>query len=75
MSSYSTLSLKTPPPHSDTQDFLLGDTFMRNVYTVFNFGEFVSGSDTPTLQFLSVRPSTCLCLVLWSYSIFLILFR
>lgn len=42
------------PEQGDTQDLLLGDTFLRNVYTAFNFGEFVSGSDVPTLQLLSI---------------------
>ncbi|KAL5531426.1 hypothetical protein ACEPAG_4303 [Sanghuangporus baumii] len=40
-------------PNESTEDFLLGDSFMRNVYAVFNFGSFINGTSSPTIQLLS----------------------
>ncbi|KAL5537140.1 hypothetical protein ACEPAF_963 [Sanghuangporus sanghuang] len=40
-------------PNESTEDFLLGDSFMRNVYAVFSFGSFISGTNPPTIQLLS----------------------
>ncbi|TDL13727.1 acid protease [Rickenella mellea] len=35
-------------------DFLLGDSFLRNVYTLYDFGSFISGTTTPPfIQLLS----------------------
>ena len=37
-------------------DFILGDSFMRNVYTLLNFGNWTNNStDLPYAQLLSVR--------------------
>ncbi|KAG2075286.1 acid protease [Suillus decipiens] len=41
---------------TDSMDFLLGDVFMRNVYSVFNFGNLTSNNDDDkgaSIQFLS----------------------
>ena len=38
-------------------DFILGDTFMRNVYSLFDFGNFAKvGDSDPFIQLLSVCP-------------------
>ncbi|KAK0441622.1 aspartic peptidase domain-containing protein [Armillaria borealis] len=48
-----------PGARSEMRDMILGMSFLRNVYTVFNFGDFVpGGNDTtirgdPYIQFLS----------------------
>ncbi|KAI5119387.1 hypothetical protein M0805_001061 [Coniferiporia weirii] len=39
---------------SGTEDFLLGDTFLRNVYSLFSFGAFVNGTSSPYTQLLSM---------------------
>ena len=46
----------------DGQDFLLGDSFLRNVYAVFDYGSFVGRNNTPFIQLLNVRPSPSLTL-------------
>ncbi len=39
-----------------SEDLLLGDTFLRNVYSLFDFGSFITGNtNTPFIQLLSVR--------------------
>ena len=32
----------------------MGDSFLRNVYAVYNFGEFINGTNAPSIQLLSV---------------------
>lgn len=38
----------------DGQDFLLGDSFFRNVYALFNYGAFIGQDHAPFVQLLSV---------------------
>ncbi|KAH8110313.1 aspartic peptidase domain-containing protein [Phellopilus nigrolimitatus] len=40
---------------SRSEDFLLGDSFLRNVYSLFSYGSFLSGSASPYIQLLNVR--------------------
>ena len=40
---------------SNSEDFLLGDSFLRNVYSLYDFGAFFNESSTPFVQLLSVR--------------------
>lgn len=43
---------------SAAADVILGDTFLRNVYTLYNFGNWTRESDPPPfIQLLSVRRS------------------
>ena len=46
-----------PVGSDDSEDFLLGDSFLRNVYTVFNYGSFFNESSSPSIQLLSVSSS------------------
>lgn len=39
---------------STSEDLLLGDSFLRNVYSLYNFGQFVGETDAPFIQLLSV---------------------
>ncbi len=40
-------------------DFVLGASFLRNVYILFNFGDYTSGrTGSPYIQLLSVRIQT-----------------
>lgn len=39
----------------DGQDFILGDTFLRNAYAVFNYGSLVGQSNAPFIQIMNVR--------------------
>lgn len=43
---------------SDGNDITLGDTFLRNVYQLYDYGSFVGASGTPIIQLLSVRLSS-----------------
>ncbi|TDL18821.1 acid protease [Rickenella mellea] len=36
-----------------SEDFVLGDSFLRNVYTLYDFGSFISGTTAPFIQLLS----------------------
>ena len=40
---------------SGSEDFLLGDSFLRNVYSLYDYGSFLNESTTPYIQLLSVR--------------------
>ena len=43
------------------EDIILGDTFMRNVYTLYNFGNWTRAQDeSPYIQLLSVRCPLCM---------------
>jgi len=47
--------LYNSPRAADGQDFLLGDAFLRNVYALFNFGNFTNSSaGPPYIQLLSM---------------------
>ncbi|TDL13669.1 acid protease, partial [Rickenella mellea] len=41
-----------------TEDFLLGDTFLRNVYSLFDYGSFISGTTPPFVQLLSTTDAS-----------------
>ena len=43
---------------SSSEDFLLGDSFLRNVYQLYSYGSFASGSQTPYIQLLSTTDPT-----------------
>lgn len=43
---------------SGSEDFLLGDSFLRNVYSLYDYGAFLNESSTPFIQLLSVRFSS-----------------
>ncbi|PAV20460.1 NADP+-dependent D-mannitol dehydrogenase [Pyrrhoderma noxium] len=38
---------------SNSEDFLIGDSFLRNVYSLYDFGAFLNESTTPFIQLLS----------------------
>lgn len=42
---------------SGSEDLLLGDSFLRNVYSLYDYGSFLNESSTPYIQLLSVRAS------------------
>ena len=42
---------------SNSEDFLIGDSFLRNVYSLYDFGAFLNESTTPFIQLLSVSLS------------------
>ena len=44
---------------SQDVDVILGDAFLRNVYTLFNYGNWTTpGTSLPYVQLLSVSPSS-----------------
>ncbi|TDL24668.1 acid protease [Rickenella mellea] len=46
-------------PGGDTdEDFLLGDSFLRSVYSLYDFGSFISGTTPPFLQLLSTTDAS-----------------
>lgn len=38
---------------SNSEDFLIGDSFLRNVYSLYDYGSFLNESTTPFIQLLS----------------------
>ncbi|TDL18812.1 acid protease [Rickenella mellea] len=40
------------------EDFLLGDSFLRNVYSLYDFGSFIAGTTPPFLQLLSTTDAS-----------------
>ena len=43
-----------PVGDGSTEDLLLGDSFLRNVYSVFDYGSFFNETSKPYIQLLSV---------------------
>lgn len=39
---------------SNSEDLLIGDSFLRNVYSLYDYGSFLNESTTPFIQLLSV---------------------
>ncbi|TDL18837.1 acid protease [Rickenella mellea] len=40
------------------EDFVLGDSFLRNVYSLYDFGSFISGTTPPFIQLLSTTDAS-----------------